>query len=284
MFMEENVIVKRLVSSDGETKKYLFRLKDGQTVESVLMKCSHGHTVCVSSQVGCKMNCAFCVTGKGGFVRNLTPDEMIFQIEAIQNKENIKVTCVVLMGMGEPLDNYENVLKFIELAIRPDKLGIYPERITISTCGIVDKIYELAKLNANCNLAISLHATTDELRNKLMKINKKWNISELIKACRYYIEQTNKSILFEYIMINNLNDSKENATELVKLLKGMPCRVDLIPANDSGIEAYKASSQDNINSFVDILTKEEINASVRGTVGGDIEAACGQLSAKECNK
>ncbi len=279
--MEENMVVKRLVSSDGETKKYLFRLKDGQTIESVLMKCKHGHTVCVSSQVGCKMNCAFCVTGKGGFVRDLTPDEMIFQIETIQNKENIKVTCVVLMGMGEPLDNFENVLKFIELATLPEGLNINPERITISTCGIVDKIYKLTELNNQFNLAISLHATTDDLRNRIMKINKKWNISELLKACKYYTEQTNKSILFEYVMINNLNDSKANAIELANLLKGMNCRVDLIPANDSGQEEFKPSLQSNINTFIEILEKEGIKASVRGTVGGDINAACGQLRAEK---
>lgn len=279
--MEENIIIKRLVSSDGETKKFLFRLADGQTVESVLMKCKHGHTICVSTQVGCKMNCAFCVTGKGGFSRNLTPDEISLQIEEIQKKENIKITCVVLMGMGEPFDNYENVLKFLEHAIDPKGLNIEPERITISTCGLVDKIYKLTEFNSQFKLAVSLHATTDEVRNKLMKINKKWNISELLKACKYYTDQTGKSILFEYIMINNLNDSNEDANRLAALLDGIICRVDLIPANDSGQEEFKPSTPEQLNRFVSILNEKGINASIRGTVGEDIKAACGQLRAEK---
>lgn len=279
--MEENIIIKRLVSSDGETKKFLFKLVDGQTVESVLMKCKRGHTICVSTQVGCKMNCAFCVTGKGGFSRNLTPDEISLQIEEIQKRENIKITCVVLMGMGEPFDNYENVLKFLEHAIDPKGLNIEPERITISTCGLVDKIYKLTEFNPQFKLAVSLHATTDEVRNKLMKINKKWNISELLKACKYYTDQTDKSILFEYIMINNLNDSNEDANRLAALLDGIICRVDLIPANDSGQEKFKPSTPEQLNRFVSILDEKGINASIRGTVGEDIKAACGQLRAEK---
>ena len=276
----EGSIVKRLVSNDGETKKFLFKLKDGQTVESVLMKCKHGHTICISTQVGCKMNCAFCVTGKSGFSRNLTPEEMSLQIEKIQNSENIKITCVVLMGMGEPFDNYENVLKFLEYAIDSKGLDIEAKRITISTCGLVDKIYKLAEFNSQFNLAVSLHATVDEVRNELMKINKKWNISELLKACKYYTELTDKSILFEYIMINKLNDSNEDANRLAKLLEGIKCRVDLIPANDSGQEQFKPSTQNQINSFVSILRENGIDVSFRGTVGGDIKAACGQLRAE----
>lgn len=276
----EGSIVKRLVSNDGETKKFLFKLKDGQTVESVLMKCKHGHTICISTQVGCKMNCAFCVTGKSGFSRNLTPEEMSLQIEKIQNSENIKITCVVLMGMGEPFDNYENVLKFLEYAIDSKGLDIEAKRITISTCGLVDKIYKLAEFNSQFNLAVSLHATVDEVRNELMKINKKWNISELLKACKYYTELTDKSILFEYIMINKLNDSNEDANRLAKLLEEIKCRVDLIPANDSGQEQFKPSTQNQINSFVSILRENGIDVSVRGTVGGDIKAACGQLRAE----
>lgn len=276
----EGSIVKRLVSNDGETKKFLFKLKDGQTVESVLMKCKHGHTICISTQVGCKMNCAFCVTGKSGFSRNLTPEEMSLQIEKIQNSENIKITCVVLMGMGEPFDNYENVLKFLEYAIDSKGLDIEAKRITISTCGLVDKIYKLAEFNPQFNLAVSLHATVDEVRNELMKINKKWNISELLKGCKYYTELTDKSILFEYIMINKLNDSNEDANRLAKLLEEIKCRVDLIPANDSGQEQFKPSTQNQINSFVSILRENGIDVSVRGTVGGDIKAACGQLRAE----
>lgn len=226
------------------------------------------------------MNCAFCVTGKSGFSRNLTPEEMSLQIEKIQNSENIKITCVVLMGMGEPFDNYENVLKFLEYAIDSKGLDIEAKRITISTCGLVDKIYKLAEFNPQFNLAVSLHATVDEVRNELMKINKKWNISELLKACKYYTELTDKSILFEYIMINKLNDSNEDANRLAKLLEGINCRVDLIPANDSGQEQFKPSTQNQINSFVSILRENGIDVSVRGTVGGDIKAACGQLRAE----
>ena len=276
----ESSIIKRLVSSDGETKKFLFKLKDGQTIESVLMKCKHGHTICISTQVGCKMNCAFCVTGKSGFARNLTPEEMSLQIEEIQDSENIKITCVVLMGMGEPFDNYENVLKFLEYAIDPKGLDIEAKRITISTCGLVDKIYKLAEFNPQFNLAVSLHATVDEVRNELMKINKKWNISELLKACKYYTKLTDKNILFEYIMISKLNDSNEDANRLAKLLEGINCRVDLIPANDSGQEQFKPSTQNQINSFVNILREKGIDVSIRGTVGEDIKAACGQLRAE----
>ena len=185
------------------------------------------------------------------------------------------------MGMGEPFDNYENVLKFLEHAIDPKGLNIEPERITISTCGLVDKIYKLTEFNPQFKLAVSLHATTDEVRNKLMKINKKWNISELLKACKYYTDQTDKSILFEYIMINNLNDSNEDANRLAALLDGIICRVDLIPANDSGQEKFKPSTPEQLNRFVSILDEKGINASIRGTVGEDIKAACGQLRAEK---
>lgn len=278
--MENCSIVKRLVSSDGETKKFLFKLDDGNAIESVLMKCKHGHTICISSQVGCKMRCAFCVTGKGGFARNLTAEEMICQIREIQKSENIKITCVVLMGMGEPLDNYENVLKFLKYAIDKNDLNIEADRITISTCGLVDKIYQLARFNSKINLAVSLHATNDEIRNQLMPINKKWNMTELLKACKAYNENTEKSILFEYIMINNINDSEDDAKKLSELLKELRCKVDLIPANDSGNEQFKPSSFEKINKFVDTLKENNISASVRGTVGGDIKAACGQLRAE----
>lgn len=278
--MENNYIVKKLVSTDGETKKFLFRLNDGQTVESVLMKCKHGHTICISSQVGCKMGCAFCVTGKSGFSRNLTSEEMALQIKEIQKSENLKITCVVLMGMGEPLDNYENVLRFLKYAIDKKGLDIEAKRITISTCGLVDKIYKLAEFNSDINLAVSLHATNDEVRNQLMKINNKWNISELLEACMFYNKNTDKSILFEYIMINNINDSEKDAKRLSELLKNLNCKVDLIPANDSGDKRFRSSTKVQIEKFVNILRENKINVSVRGTVGGDIKAACGQLKAE----
>lgn len=225
------------------------------------------------------MQCSFCVTGKGGFVRNLTTNEMISQIKEIQDNENIVVTCVVLMGMGEPLDNYENVIKFCENVTSKDGLNLNPQRMTISTCGIVDKIRQLAEMNPKFNLAISLHATNDKLRNKIMKINKRWNISQLLEACKFFIDKTNKSILFEYVMLKNINDSENDANKLADLLYDIPCRVDLIPANDSGQEEFKSSSQMKINVFMEILKRKGINASIRGTLGGDISAACGQLKA-----
>ena len=279
--MKKNIVVKRLISNDGETKKYLFRLDDGQTVESVLMKCKHGHTICISTQVGCKMGCAFCVTGKSGFSRNLTSEEMLLQINEIQNIENVKITCVVLMGMGEPLDNYQNVIEFLNQITDLNGLNINSQRITISTCGLVDKIYEIANQKLAFNLAISLHAANNQIRNKIMKINKKWDIMELLESCKYYTKQTGKSILFEYIMISNLNDSDDDARELVKLLKSIPCKVDLIPANDSGQEEFKPSTSKRIYSFINILQSAGINASARGTVGSDIKAACGQLRAEK---
>lgn len=281
--MVGNKIIKRLESSDGETKKYLLALEDGQTVESVLMKCSHGFTVCISTQVGCKMGCAFCVTAKGGFSRNLTPSEMLLQIEEIQNKEDIKISNVVLMGMGEPLDNFENVLNFLKLLTNPKGLNIGEHHISVSTCGVVDKIYKLAEDKPQFTLSISLHATDDETRTKIMKINKRWNIAELLKACRHYTELTNRRIWFEYVMINNLNDSHEDAKKLANLLKGMLCRVDLIPVNDSGQEEFKPSPKEKVSAFLDTLQKEGINANVRRTLGLDIKAACGQLKAGVVN-
>ena len=243
------------------------------------MKYNHGYTVCISTQAGCKMGCGFCVTGKGGFSRNLSPAEMILQIEAVGESKNIKISNVVLMGMGEPLDNYENVLNFSRIITHPKHLAIGARHISVSTCGIVDKIYKLADLKPQFTLSVSLHAVDDETRNILMKINKRWNIEALLEACKYYAEKTNRRISFEYAMIKGLNDSLEDAKKLASLLKDILCHVNLIPVNNSGNENYRPSSRNTVTAFMNALQKSGVNATVRRTLGADINASCGQLRA-----
>ena len=272
-------IEKKQISSDG-TIKYLFRLWDGDLIESVLMKYHHGYSMCISTQVGCKMGCVFCVTGKGGFKRNLNASEMILQIEAAEKDNHIKISNVVLMGMGEPLDNYDSVVKFLELVSDEKGLNIGMRHISVSTCGLVDKIYKLAEMKKQVTLSVSLHAPNDEIRNSIMKINKRWNIKDLIDACKYYIAKTGRRISFEYTMMNGINDSKECATELAELLRGMICHVNLIPLNDSGEDKLTRSNMDKIYLFKSVLEKRGINATIRRTLGEDIEAACGQLRSK----
>lgn len=223
-------IKDKKVSIDG-TVKYLFELSDGELIESVLMNYKHGYSMCLSTQAGCKMGCSFCSTGKCGFSRNLSSSEILAQIESAQLDSGIKISNIVLMGMGEPLDNYPNVLKFLKLVTSPDGLNIGARHISLSTCGLVDKIYKLAEEKMPITLSVSLHAPNDEIRNKIMKINRKWNIKDLIKACEDYISYTNRRISFEYAMIDNLNDTPECANELAELLKGMLCHVNLIPLN-----------------------------------------------------
>lgn len=278
-FIPKMEIKNRQISSDG-TVKCLFAFHDGELVESVLMKYKHGYSVCLSTQAGCKMGCLFCATGRNGFKRNLYPSEIISQIQKIQEDMNLKVSNIVLMGMGEPLDNYENVIKFLNLVSSPDNLNIGMRHISLSTCGLVDKIYDLAQKRLQLTLSISLHAPNDVLRNRLMKINNKWNVSDLILACKYYIKQTGRRISFEYAMINNLNDTPQCAEELASLLKGMLCHVNLIPLNDSGEQFVKSSSKVNIYRFKNILENKGVNVTVRRTLGKDIEAACGQLKGK----
>lgn len=273
-------IKSKKVSKDS-TVKYLFELFDGELVESVLMKYNHGYTVCLSTQAGCKMGCSFCVTGKNGFSRNLNPSEILLQIEEIQKDMCLKVSNIVLMGMGEPLDNYDNVIKFLRLVSNEEGLNIGMRHISLSTCGIVDKIYKLAHEKMQLTLSVSLHASNDEVRNKIMKINKRWNMSELLNACKYYISCTGRRISFEYAMVKDLNDSSEHAEELSKLMKGMLCHVNLIPLNesDNNLE-FKKSSINNIYRFKNILESKGISATVRRTLGKDIDAACGQLKGK----
>lgn len=273
-------IKSKKVSKDS-TIKYLFELFDGELVESVLMKYNHGYTVCLSTQAGCKMGCSFCITGKNGFSRNLNPSEILLQIEEIQKDMCLKVSNIVLMGMGEPLDNYDNVIKFLRLVSSEEGLNIGMRHISLSTCGIVDKIYKLAHEKMQITLSVSLHASNDEVRNKIMKINRRWNISELVNACKYYISCTGRRISFEYAMVKDLNDSCEHAEELSRLIKGMLCHVNLIPLNESDNNSeFRKSSINNIYRFKNFLESKGISATVRRTLGKDIDAACGQLKGK----
>ncbi len=270
-------IERKLVSNIDGTIKYLFKLYDGEYVEAVLMKYNHGYSICISTQVGCKMGCKFCATGKSGFSRNLLPSEMLAQIQTAQIDNDIRISNIVLMGMGEPLDNYDNVMKFLLLVSSPDGMNIGMRHISLSTCGIVDKIYALADEKMQLTLSISLHATNDKKRNEIMPINQKWNMESLIKACRYYSNKTRRRISFEYTMINGVNDSEEDAKELSRVLKGIISHVNLIPMNNIENGQYNRSSKKRIENFTKVLEKNGVNATVRRTLGADINASCGQL-------
>lgn len=276
-------IVKKQVSSDG-TKKYLFDILDGNMIETVLMEYHHGKTLCVSSQVGCKMGCKFCASTGIKFIRSLTSGEIVEQILAVQRDENIKISNVVFMGIGEPLDNYDNVLNAVKILNNPKGLNIGARHISISTSGLVPKIYQLADEKLQCTLSISLHATTDEQRSKMMPVNDAYNIEELLKACKYYIEKTNKRISFEYALAKDNNDNLEDAKRLVKLLKGMIAHVNLIPINKIENGAFVKSSNENIIKFRDYLNEHGIVATIRRELGSDIDAACGQLRRKNVDK
>lgn len=261
---------------DG-TVKYLFRLHDGEHVESVLMDYHHGHTICISTQVGCKMNCAFCATGRSGFSRNLTPSEMLAQIQSAQADVGIRISNVVMMGMGEPLDNYENVLRFLELVSSDDGMNIGMRHISLSTCGIVDKIYDLAEKKLQLTLSVSLHAPNDEIRSRTMPVNRRWGVEELLKACRYYGELTGRRISFEYAMISGVNDSDACARELAARLRGTLSHVNLIPVNNVTGAGFQKSSAERLKRFSAILAEKGITVTVRRTLGSDIDASCGQL-------
>ena len=272
-------ILKKQESVDG-TKKYLFDVLDGNAIETVLMEYHHGKTICVSSQIGCKMGCKFCASTGIKFIRNLASGEIVEQILAVQRDEKTKISNIVFMGIGEPLDNYDNVLKAISILNNPKGLNIGARHISISTSGIVPKIYELADRDYQFTLSISLHATNDEKRSKMMPINNKYNIEELMKACKYYIKKTNKRISFEYALAKDNNDNLEDAKELVKLLKGMLCHVNLIPINKIENGQYIKSTNENIIKFRDYLNANGITATIRRELGSDIDAACGQLRRK----
>ena len=272
-------IIQKQESSDG-TKKYLFDILDGNAIESVLMEYKYGKTICVSSQVGCKMGCKFCASTGIPFIRNLTSGEIVEQILAVQRDENIKISNVVFMGIGEPLDNFDNVINAIGILNNQKGLNIGARHISISTSGLVPKIYELADMNLQCTLSISLHATNDEKRSSMMPVNNSYNIEELLKACKYYISKTNKRISFEYALAKDNNDNLDDAKELVKLLKGMLCHVNLIPINKIQNGKYDKSSNEQIIKFRDYLNEHGIVATIRRELGKDIDAACGQLRRK----
>lgn len=273
-------IIKKQESSDG-TKKYLFDVLDGNAIETVLMQYKHGYSICVSSQIGCKMGCKFCASTGIAFIRSLTSGEIVEQILAVGRDTGIKISNVVFMGIGEPLDNFDNVIKAIKIINNQKGLNVGARHISISTSGLVPKIYEIADMDLQCTLSISLHATTNEKRSKMMPINNKYSIEELIKACKYYIEKTNKRISFEYALAKDNNDNLDDAKALVKLLKGMLCHVNLIPINKIENGEFDTSTNENVMKFRDYLNNCGIVATIRRELGDDIEAACGQLRRKE---
>jgi 23S rRNA (adenine2503-C2)-methyltransferase len=268
---------KKLVSSDG-TVKYLFTLADGEHIETVLMNYEHGNSVCISSQVGCRMNCAFCASSLKGLKRNLTAGEMLAQVAAV-NRE-YSVSSVVVMGIGEPMDNYDNLLVFLDNISNPKGLAMSLRHVSVSTCGVVPKINELAKKKLQLTLSVSLHAPDNETRNKIMPVNRKWDIETLIDACRNYTDETKRRISFEYTLIKDVNDSVRHAETLANLLRGMLAHVNLIPVNYVTERGFYPSSSENIRRFFDTLKNRGINVTVRRTLGSDINAACGQLRHK----
>ena len=272
-------ILRKLESVDG-TKKYLFDVRDGNAIETVLMEYHHGKTICVSSQIGCKMGCKFCASTGIPFVRNLTPGEIVEQILAVEQDTNSQISNVVFMGIGEPFDNYENVMKAIKIMNHQKGLNIGARHISVSTSGVVPRIYDFAKEGFQCTLSISLHATSNEKRSSMMPVNRKYPIEELMKACQEYIRLTNKRISFEYALAKENNDNLEDAKALVKLLKGMLCHVNLIPINKIENGIYTKSTNENIMKFRDYLNENGIVATIRTELGSDIDAACGQLRRK----
>ena len=274
-------IVKKLESVDG-TKKYLFDVQDdaGNLIESVLMQYHHGYTICVSSQIGCKMGCKFCASTGIPFSRNLEAGEIVEQLLAIERDAGVRISNIVFMGIGEPLDNYDNVMDSIKVLNHPKGLAIGARHISISTSGIVPKIYELADKQMQCTLSISLHATNNQKRSSMMPVNNAYPIEELIKACKDYIAVTNRRISFEYALAKDNNDNLEDARELIKLLKGMLCHVNLIPINKIENGTFSKSTNENIIRFRDYLNSHGIVATIRRELGSDIDAACGQLRRK----
>ncbi|MBQ5717192.1 MAG: 23S rRNA (adenine(2503)-C(2))-methyltransferase RlmN [Clostridia bacterium] len=271
-------IEDRFDSKLDETVKYLFRLNDGECIESVLMKYEHGWSICISSQVGCRMGCKFCASTIGGLVRSLTASEMLSQIMTAQKDRGIRISNIVMMGIGEPFDNFDNVVRFLDLVGDEKGLNIGMRHISLSTCGRVDGIRRFMELDSQITLSVSLHAPNDRIRNTMMPINKKWNVTELISACRDYFNRTGRRISFEYALIKGVNDSRECADELIRLLKGLVCHINLIPVNKVKENNYEKS--DRVREFCNYLNQNGMNATVRRTLGSDISASCGQLRQK----
>lgn len=274
-------IEKKQVSKLDGTIKYLFRLRDGNFIESVVMRYHHGISICISSQVGCRMGCTFCASTLGGLVRSLTPAEIIGQLQAAQADIGERISNIVMMGMGEPLDNYEAVIKFLKIVNHKDGLNIGYRHISLSTCGVVNQIDRLARENLPITLSVSLHAPFDDMRSRLMPINRKWPVHELIQACRSYIAATGRRISFEYSLIDGVNDTGECAKALASLLSGMLCHVNLIPINNVREHDYRRSRAAAIAYFQQTLEHRGIPATVRRELGSDIDAACGQLRRKQ---
>ena len=269
------------VEKDKDVNKYLFELSDGEHIEAVLMFHDYGTSICISSQVGCNMGCKFCESGRRKKVRNLEVSEMVLQILLIEEELGSRISHVVVMGIGEPFDNYDNLIKFFRIINDPKGISIGARHITVSTCGIVPKILEFSDLDMQINLAISLHAPNDELRNKLMPINKAYPLKELMKALKVYSEKTNRRLTFEYILLKDINDHESDALELVKLVKGLNCYINLIPYNETNNIEFKRTNTVQIMRFYDILKKNSIGVTIRREFGSNISAACGQLRSKK---
>ena len=269
-------VVRRLESSIDNTVKYLYELSDGNHIESVLMEYKHGNSLCISTQVGCKMGCNFCASTIAGFKRHLMPSEMLLQVYEAEKNSGKHVDSIVLMGIGEPLDNFENVIKFLKMISFEVGKNLSLRHVSLSTCGLVDKIYELAEYRFGLTLSISLHATNNKKRDEIMPVNRKYDISSLIKACKFYIEHTGRRISFEYAVIHGVNDTTEDVAQLIKLLKGMNCHLNLIPVNEIKERNYR-SDKNALLAFQAALDKGGLNATIRRTLGADIDAACGQL-------
>ena len=273
-------VVRKQESKKDGTIKYLWRLSDGNCVETVLMRYHYGNTVCISTEVGCRMGCAFCASTLGGLVRKLEPFEMLDQVLFTQVDSGLPISHIVLMGIGEPLDNFDNVMRFLELVNSEDGMNISMRHISLSTCGLVPKIDQLAKRKLQLTLSVSLHAPNDSVRNTIMPVNKAYPTEELLAACRRYYEATSRRISFEYAMIDGVNDSKENAKELIRRLKGLPAHFNLIPLNHVEESPLKPSSRSAVQQFQKTLEDAGITATVRRTLGSDIDASCGQLRRK----
>ena len=273
-------VVRKQESQRDGTIKYLWQLSDGNCVETVLMRYHYGNTVCISTEVGCPMGCAFCASTLGGLVRRLEPFEMLDQVLFTQIESGLPISHIVLMGIGEPLDNFDNVMRFLELVNSPEGMNISMRHISLSTCGLVPKIDELAKRKLQLTLSVSLHAPNDNLRNTIMPVNKAYPTEELIAACRRYYEATNRRISFEYAMIDGVNDTEQDAKELLRRLKGLPAHFNLIPLNRVEESPFKPSSRNAVSRFQKCLEDGGVTATVRRTLGGDIDASCGQLRRK----
>ncbi len=279
-FCIETMTVEK-VEKDIDVSKYLFRLKDNEKIEAVLMNHHYGNSLCISTQVGCNMGCKFCESGRLKKVRNLETSELVEQILQIEHLCQTRISHVVVMGIGEPFDNYDHLVKFIEIINHPKGLALGSRHITVSTCGIIPKIKEFMTLPYQVNLAISLHAPNNEIRNSIMPINKVYNINELIKTLKEYVDKTNRRVTFEYILLKGINDREQDAIELANLVRDLTCYINLIPYNETNNLQFKRSDYESITKFYDILKKNKINATIRREFGSKISAACGQLRSKK---